>query len=40
MYLNKYITELKSKPEETIKLNLCEIETFKKFYLEMIKINQ
>lgn len=40
MFLNKYTTELKSKPEETIRLNLCEIETFKKFYSEMIKINQ
>lgn len=39
-YLNKYTTQPKLKPEETIKLNLCEIETFKKFYSEMIKINQ
>ena len=37
MFLNKYTNEQKT---ETIKLNLCEIETFKKFYNEMLKINQ
>lgn len=46
MYLNKYVSENElmaydvSIAKEKIKLQLCEIETFKMFYSEMIKINQ
>lgn len=45
LYLNKYDikNELMSysvnKPSETIKLWLCDLETFKVFYLNMLKVN-
>jgi hypothetical protein len=38
--LNKFVDDFPKKPQETMKFHLCEIETFKLFFKNMIKFNQ